>query len=96
MINANMRIYNYYTYDTVNAYKQPQLSNEAQGTIKIAINTTSQAIQDNINYQNCSYIGLTHNKNITDKWVIDYNGNKLKVLYVNPQGRYIQVFLTNI
>jgi len=96
MIATDMRLYDYYTYSGSNAYKQPQLSPEPQGAIRISINTTSQAIQDNIKYKDCAYIGLTHNKLINDKWVIDYNGEKLKVLYVNPKGRYIQVFLKNI
>jgi hypothetical protein len=96
MINTDMRIYSYYTFGEPNAYKQPQLSTEPQGTIKISINTTSQAIQDNIKYKDCAYIGLTHNKDINDKWVIDYNGEKLKVLYVNSKGKFTQVFLNNI
>lgn len=96
MINANMRSYDYYTYSGLNAYKQPELSTEPQGTIKISIHSTSQSIQDNIQYKDCTYLGLTHNKAINDTYVIDYNGEKLKVLYVNPVGRLIQVFMKNI
>lgn len=96
MINAKMRSYNYYTYGAPDAYGQPQLSAEIQGSIKIAINTTSQSIQDNILYQDCSYIGLTHDPAVNDTFVIQYGDEKLKVLYVNPEGRYKQVFLKKI
>jgi hypothetical protein len=95
MINADMRLYNYFTFGALDGYGQPQLSAEAQGKIKMAINITSQAIQDNINYKDCSYIGLTHAA-ITDEYVIEYEGAKLKVLYINPKGRLKQVFLAEL
>lgn len=96
MINAQMRPYNYYTYGAPDAYGQPQLSNQAQGQVVIAINITSQSIQDNINYKNANYIGLTFDSAIDDSFVIQYNESKLKVLYVNPIGKLKQVFLTEI
>lgn len=96
MINANMRTYDYYTYGAADGYGQPVLSKEVQGSVKMAIYTSSQAIQDNINYQDCSYVGLTLNKTITDAFVIKYGEEKLKVLYVNPQGKFIQVYLKRI
>lgn len=91
-----MQTYNYYTYGAADAYGQPQLSSNAQGSVKIAIYTTSQAIQDNINYKDSAYVGLTHDKAINDKYVIEYNNEKLKVLYVNQAGRYRQVFLQRL
>lgn len=96
MINAAMRIYDYYTYGANDGYGQPVLSKEVQGSVKMAIHTSSQAIQDNINYQDCSYIGLTYDKTITDAHVIKYGKEKLKVLYVNPEGKLKQVFLKRI
>ena len=101
MINTDMRDYQYYLYDTENAYGQETLikdengENVPQGTIRIAINITSQSIQDNIKYHNATYIGLTHSE-VTDKMVIQYGEDLLKVLYVNPRGRYKQVFLGDI
>lgn len=95
MINADMRYYNYFTFGDNSAYGQPQLSTEPQGRIKMAINITSQAIQDNINYKDCAYMGLT-SASINDKYVIEYEGAKLKVLYVNPKGRLKQVFLAEL
>ena len=93
MINAEMRLYNYFTYGTNDEYGQPALAFDAQGTIKMSIALTSQSIQDNINYQDAQYIGLTHDANITDKYVIEYGSEKLKVLYINTAGRYKQVFM---
>lgn len=96
MINTDMREYNYFTFGELDEYGQQTLSKEAQGTIKMAINNTSQSIQDNIKYKDATYIGLTH-ANVNDTYVIDYGEEGLlKVLYVNPRGRYKQVFMAGI
>lgn len=92
MISADMRLYNYFTFGTDDGYGMPQLSTEPVGQIKMAINITSQSIQDNINYKEARYIGLTHS-NIDDTYVIAYGDERLKVLYINPRGRYKQVYL---
>ena len=91
MINANMRLYDYFTLGSLDEYGQPSLS-EKQGSIKMAINISSQNVQENINYKDCSYVGLTH-ANVNDSYVIQYGDDKLKVLYVNPKGRLKQVFM---
>ena len=103
MINPSMRDYNYYLYNSEpDAYGQYTLIKDengepvVQGTVKLSINNTSTSIQDNIKYKNATYLGLTLNKNINDTYVIQYGEERLKVLYVNPQGRYKQVFLNNI
>ena len=94
MINADMRFYDYYTFGEKNEYGQPELSPEVRGSILMSIYTTSTSVQDNINYKNAQYIGLTH-ANINDKYVIQYGKNKLKVLYVIDAGPRLfnQVFM---
>lgn len=94
MINAQTRIYDYFTLGDLDRYGQPQLSAEPTGQIKMAIYTTSQSIQDNINYQNATYLGLTRAP-IDDKYVIQFGDKKLKVLYVTP-GRIAQVYMAEI
>lgn len=91
-MEQNMRTYEYYLYDDNNEYGQPTLSEETQGQIKMAINISSQATQDNILFKDCSYIGLTRAE-VDDTYVIKYGNERLKVLYINPKGRYKQVFL---
>lgn len=88
-----MRTYNYFTFGDDNGYGQPTLSDVPRGTIKMAINITSQSTQDNILYKDGSYIGLTFDNSVNDTYVIQYGETKLKVLYVNPKGRYKQVFM---
>lgn len=96
MINADMRLYDYFTYGNDDAYGQPQLSKEVKGQVKMAIHITSQNIQDNINYNGSEYIGLTRDK-IEDNYVIKISEKeKLKVLYVNPKGRLNQVFMARM
>lgn len=93
MINADMREYDFYTYGDSDGYGQPALSKDVQGTIKMAIYETAQAIQDNIRYKNASYVGLTHNRQVNDTYVIDYENKRLKVLYVGKKGVYRQVYM---
>lgn len=95
MLNAQMHLYNFYTFGELNEYGQPKLNPEEAGTIKIAINTLSQAVADNVLYKDCEYIGLTLDKAVNDSYVIQYGNTKLKVKYANKMGRYTQVFLTN-
>ena len=94
MINAQMRTYDYYTFGERDEYGQQKLSTTPTGTIQMAINITSQSIQDNVNYKEAQYIGLTQAE-VKDTFVIKYGEGLLKVLYINPLGRYKQVFLTD-
>lgn len=95
MISRDMQVYNYYTLGDSSGYGQPTISQEAQGTIKISINTISTAIEDSAKYKSAQYIGLTKEP-VTDKYVIAFGNEKLKVLYVNPKGRYKQVFMVAV
>lgn len=93
MINTNMRMYDFFSI-VEDEYGQMGLSNSPVGQIKMSIEIASQNIQDNINYKDCQYVGLTHAK-VDDTYVISYGNERLKVLYINPRGKYKQVFLTN-
>lgn len=95
MINADMRYYDYFTIggrDEYGAQKLPDTNGAPDGNIKMAIYISSQSIQDNINYKDCNYIGLTKAP-VNDTYIIKYGEEALKVLYVNPKGTYKQVFL---
>ena len=92
MINADMRLYDYFTLGDDDGYGQPSISDVPVGQIKMAINISSQSVQDNINYKDANYIGLTQ-ANVDDTYIIQYGNERLKVLYVNPKGRLKQVFL---
>lgn len=98
-----MRNYEYFLYSNEpdeygqsTLIKDEQGNPKAQGHIKIAVYVSSQAVQDNLKYKSATYIGLTEDANVSDLYVIDYNGTKLKVLYVNPQSRFKQVFMGEI
>ena len=95
MINTQLKIYDYALYEEENDYGQPVLG-DIKGQIKMAINITAQGTQDNVLYKDCSYVGLTQDANVDDTYVIEYGKGKLKVLYVNPKGRYKQVFMGEI
>ena len=92
VINADIRLYNFFTIGTEDEYGQMVVSNEPVGQIKMAINISSQSVQDNINYTGATYVGLTHAK-VDDTYIIEYENERLKVLYVNDKGRLNQVFM---
>lgn len=92
MINSQMRTYDYYIYGELDAYGQPALIDN-KGTVKMAINVLSKRIEDNVLYAQAEYIGLTSDAQINDKYVIAYDSEKLKVLYVYPYGRLKQVYM---
>lgn len=103
MINAQMTDYNFYLYnEEEDLYGQKTLIKDdngepvVQGAIKIAINHTDTDIQQNIRYKDATYFGLTMDKSISDRYVIQYGDERLKVLYVIREGRYLQVFMNNI
>lgn len=96
MINTQMRSYNYFTFGEKDAYGQARLSEEPVGTITMAINDVSTTIGETVKYKNSTYIGLTHDAKVNDAYVIEYGGQKLKVLYVNSKGRLTQVFMAEI
>ena len=95
MINPDTRLYDYYTFGEPDGYGQPQLSEQPTGQIKMAIYVSSQSIQDNILYKGAEYVGFTFG-DITDQNVIDYNGQKLKVLYTTPARAFKQVILARM
>ena len=96
MIMTEMRLYDFLTFGEMNDYGQPQLDEEPKGQVKMAIYTTSQSVQDNVLYENATYIGLTHDAEIDDKYVILDGNERLKVLYVQPKGRFKQVFMARM
>ena len=95
MINAQMTEYKYYPMKE-NEYGEAIIDEGSFGTILIAINLINQAISDNPLYTNATYIGITFNKEISDKHIVKYGNQKLKVLYVNPIGRYKQVYMATM
>lgn len=95
MINTNMRLYNYFTLGSEDEYGQPQILDKnavPEGQIKMTINITSQSVQDNVNYRDAEYVGLTYAA-VTDKYIIQYGDEYLKVHYINPMGKMKQVFM---
>ena len=94
MIAAKMRKYTYSTLGAVDEYGQPKAT-EATDSILMAIHNISNTITNNINYKDSTYIGLTKNA-VDDTYIINYENIKLKVLYVISDGRYKQVFMSEL
>lgn len=96
MINATMRFYDYFTLGENDDYGQPRLSTK-KGSVKMSINLQTQTPADNIKYKDATYVGLTLDKAIDDSYIIQLDEKtRLKVLYVNPFGRYKQVYMAEM
>jgi hypothetical protein len=96
MINRDMRYYDYLKYSGSSGYGMDQLTEDVQGSVKMAIYHSSTSVQDNIKYSDCTYTALTNDSSIDDTFVIKYGKEKLKVMYIIPAGRYKQVYLKEI
>lgn len=96
MINAKMRDYDYFSFGSNNGYGQPQLEKEPKGKVKMSLSLTSQSVQDNINYKDANYVGLTLSSLLDDKKAVRIGEEMYKILYVNNEGRYKEVFLKRI
>lgn len=99
MINANMREYDYFLISAeTNSYGQHTLIKDengeplTQGTIKISISIASQSVNENITYKGANYVGITQDKNLSDHYVISYQGRLLKVQYIT-EGRFRIAYL---
>ena len=100
MINTSMREYEYFQYNAEpNSYGQQTLIKDengqpkVQGTVKMAIFLTTQAVKDSIAYHEAQFCAQTLDKRVDDTFVIQYGNKRLKVLFAAPGGRYRQVFL---
>lgn len=98
MINANMRLYNYYTLGEANEYGQQAVSQQPTGKVKLSIALRSQSTQDNILYQDAQFIAFTHDTKVDDTYIIEYGKERLKVLYIaeTAQNRPRQIFLARV
>lgn len=95
MVNNDYKLYSYSALGTNDEYGQEVLS-EPIGTIKMAIYLNNQAVNGSVLYSGAEYIGLTKSKEINDTWVIHNGADKLKVLYVNTQGKLTQVAMVRL
>ena len=93
MIQSQMKQYPYYLVGQKNSYGEEDLDfTSSSGSIEMAINILSQAVEESILYSDAEYIGLTR-QDINDNYIIEFDNKKLKVKYVNKLGRLNQVFL---
>lgn len=100
MITTSMREYEYFQYNAEqNSYGQQTLIKDengqpkVQGTVKMAIFLTTQAVKESITYHEAQFCAQTLDNRVDDTFVIKYGNKRLKVLFVAPGGRYKQVFM---
>lgn len=86
------------TYKTLSKeldeYGQPVADNVKKECL-MAISVTKHSPTDSPLYVNSEFTGITQDKNINDKCIVNYEDMKLKVLYI-IKGRFNQVFMQRI
>lgn len=92
MIQSNMKLYNYYTLGEIDDYGTNQVS-QVSGQVKLSIFLQTKQLSDNSIYKEAQFTALTNDKDINEKYLIEYNNMLLKVLYINDLGRYRQIYL---
>ena len=92
MINRNMRAYECTMLGGQDEYGQMTLDGGMTGTVNMAIYAASHSLVDSVLYSQAQYIGLT-NDDVTDRHVIHYEGQKLKVLYIMQGCHHKQVYM---
>ena len=95
MINLELRNYNFYTLGEADAYGQPVVTDKPAGAVNMAIYPINHSIGDNVVYHNATYMGLTREL-VSDKYIFEYKGMRLKVLYVQELGRFKQVYMAQM
>jgi hypothetical protein len=91
-----MKLYNYYTLGELDGYGTNQTSEEVKGQVKLSIFLQTKQLSDNSIYKETQFTALTNDKDINEKYLIEYNEKLLKVLYINDLGRYRQIYLGSI
>jgi len=84
-----------YTMGGQDEYGQDLVEPIAQKKITLTFGLYNHKQTDDIRYEDVEYTGLTP-YDVADDQVIELNGFKYKVLFVNPFGRMKQVFLRKI
>ena len=92
MILRDMRPYEFTMLGAVDDYGQMTIDGGTEGAIRMAVYVASQTIGDSIVYRDAQYIGMTKD-DVTDRHIIHYEGQRLKVLYVQPKGHFKQAFM---
>ena len=93
MITCDAREYDYYKYGASDEYGQNTVPTKPTGKIKMSIYIIAKNTQDNILYEGATYLGITHDKSIDSDYIIAYNNERLKVLYVMALKRYNVCYL---
>ena len=80
--------------EKLDEYGQPVVENVEKECL-MAISVTKHSPTDSPLYVNSEFTGITQDKNLNDKCIVNYEGMKLKVLYI-IKGRFNQVFMQRI
>lgn len=93
MINRVLKeaqVINKYSKDE---YGQRHSSLASSHTISITFGLYEHNMSNDIRYADCKYVGLTKDTTLTDNDYLLIDGKEYKVQFINPFGRWVQVFM---
>ena len=93
MINRELKDATVVTYGGVDEYGQMMTTPTASRTISMTFGMYQHTPTQDIRFQDVKYVGLTSDREISDKDSVIIEGKEYKVSFVNPFGRMTQVFM---
>lgn len=94
MINREMRKANLITYAPgVDEYGQPRKGEQSKRDIELTFRIYSHSPVEDIRFNEVTHTGLTADKTITDTNAIELEGKTYNIKFVNPEGRFAQLFM---
>lgn len=80
------------TYDGIDEYGQEGINPINQTPIEITFGIYKHQPTEDIRFQNVEYVGLTK-ASVNDSQAIKIGDKEYKIQFVNPFGRYKEVFM---
>lgn len=92
MIAPKMRSYSCEILGALDEYAQ-SIAAASTDTVLISLSEVNHSNNDNVLYSDAEYIGFTFNRDLDDTYILITDKGRLKVTYVNRDGRYNVVYL---
>lgn len=94
MINREMRKAYVLTYDnSLDEYGQPNKGTPTERPIELTFKLFNHSKVDDIRFNDVTHIALTNDRNINDANKIRIDNNDYSIMFVNADGRLVQLLL---
>ena len=92
MINRQLQTVKVISKSGKDEYGQRHIDETAPRFTFLTIGLYEHSQNSDIRYADCKYVGLTKDTTLTDNDYLVYEGKEHKSEFINPYGRWVQVF----